>query len=71
MPTAVQNCPGSLRLAAVNRFRPDDRAECPFCNAKPKSTRRTENAGRSLYYEIPPHRQDGHRDGSKIDWSTV
>ena len=71
MPIAVQNCVGSLRLAPVNRFRDDDKAECPFCNARPKSTRRVENKGRDLYYEIPPHRQDGVRDGSQIDWSTV
>lgn len=71
MPTAIQNCQGSLRLVPVNRFRPDDKAECSSCNAKPKAKRRIENAGRDLYYEIPPHRADGQKDGSQIDWGNV
>lgn len=71
MPTAVQNCPGSLRLAPVTRFRDDDRAECTMCTARLKSERRTENRGQDLYYEIPAHRAVGVKDGSKIDWSTV
>jgi len=71
MPTAVQNCAGSLRLVPVKRFRSDDKAECPACTEKPKSTRRTERGGQDLYYEIPSHRPVGIRDGSKIDWSNV
>lgn len=71
MPPAVQNCNGSMRLVAVVRFRDDDKADCAFCNARLKSVRRIENAGRDLYYEIPVHRPDGTRDPSKIDWSQV
>lgn len=71
MPVAIQMCVGSLRLTPVVRFKDDDRADCPFCNARPKCVRRTENAGRDLYYEVPSHRADGERDRSKIDWSNV
>jgi hypothetical protein len=71
MPDAIQLCAGSMRLAKVIRFRDDDRADCSYCNARPKSVRRIENAGRDLYYEIPSHRPDGVRDPAKIDWSQV
>lgn len=71
MPTAIQTCSGSIRLVPVKRFRDDDKADCPFCNARLRSTRRIENAGRDLYYEVPSHRPDGERDRSKIDWANV
>lgn len=71
MPPAVQICHGSMRLVEVKRFRPDDKADCPFCNARPKGERKIVNGGQTLYYCVPTHRADGTRDASKIDWSQV
>lgn len=71
MPTAVQNCTGSMRLVPVKRFRDDDKAECSACTLRLKSERRTERGGQDLYYVLPAHRPVGERDGSKIDWANV
>lgn len=71
MPEAIQLCAGSSRLVSVKRFNDADRADCSHCTARPKAQRRIENRGRDLYYEIPPHRSEGAKDPSHIDWSQV
>jgi hypothetical protein len=71
MPEAIQLCSGAQRLVPVIRFHPDDKAECSHCTARLKATRRVENGGRSLYYEMPVHRSEGAKDPSKVDWSQV